>query len=189
MIRTDSIKISPEILSLIGRIDELKGAWRAIGRLAPDRLIALRRVATIESVGSSTRIEGSKLSDRDVERLLLGLHIDSLASRDQQEVTGYAELMDLLFDSWPDIPVTENYIRQLHQVLLRSSEKDAWHRGHYKTSSSSVMAFDQGRITMGDAIKLTGASRNTLKQHFRSLVENGHLTRHGAGRGSWYQMR
>jgi Fic family protein len=78
MFRTDSLLISPEVLNLIARIDEFKGAWRALGTLAPDRLSALRRVATIESIGSSTRIEGSRLSDRDVERLLSNLEIKNL---------------------------------------------------------------------------------------------------------------
>ena len=122
MLKTDSIHITPEILSLIARIDEFKGAWRALGTLAPDRLSALRRVATIESIGSSTRIEGSKLSDREVEQLLSNLEIKSFATRDEQEVAGYAELMDLVFSSWQDIPFTENHIKQLHQILLRYSE-------------------------------------------------------------------
>jgi hypothetical protein len=52
--------ISPEILSLIAEIDEFKGKWRAVGQLAPERLNLLKKVATIESVGSSTRIEGYK---------------------------------------------------------------------------------------------------------------------------------
>lgn len=99
MLRTDTLQITPEILRLITRIDEFKGAWRALGTLAPDRLSALRRVATIESIGSSTRIEGSKLSDREVERLLSNLEIKSFATRDEQEVAGYAELMDLVFSS------------------------------------------------------------------------------------------
>jgi hypothetical protein len=71
MIKTDTIQITPELLALISEIDEFKGAWRALGTLAPERLKALRHIATIESIGSSTRIEGSKLSDREVERLLL----------------------------------------------------------------------------------------------------------------------
>jgi Fic family protein len=114
----------PEILRLIAGIDEFKGAWRALGTLAPDRLSALRRVATIESIGSSTRIEGSKLSDREVEQLLSNLEIKSFATRDEQEVAGYAELMDLVFSSWQDIPFTENHIKQMHQTLLRYSDKD-----------------------------------------------------------------
>ena len=349
MIHSESLQITPEVLGLIARIEEFKGAWRALGTLAPDRLSALRRVATIESIGSSTRIEGSKLTDREVERLLSNLQIKSFATRDEQEVAGYAELMDLVFRSWQDIPLTENHIKQLHQILLQFSEKDDWHRGNYKTNSNSVAAFDEngaqigivfetatpfdtprlmtelvvwtlqeidkgqlhrlliisvfvvvfleihpfqdgngrlsralttllllqagyayvpysslesvvefnkeayylalrqtqgsirtdspnwqpwlifflralaeqvmrlekkvereklvlaalpelslqiiefvrehGRITIGEAISLTGANRNTLKQHFRALVERGHLGLRGSGRGAWYELR
>jgi Fic family protein len=349
MLHAESLQITPEVLSLIARIDEFKGAWRALGTLAPDRLSALRRVATIESIGSSTRIEGSKLSDREVEKLLSNLEIKSFETRDEQEVAGYAELMDLVFSSWEDIPLNENHVKQLHQTLLRHSEKDERHRGQYKTHSNSVAAFDEngiqigivfetatpfdtprlmaeliawvaqerdkahlhplliisifvvvfleihpfqdgngrlsrvlttllliqsgyayvpysslesvievnkeayylalrqtqgtirtespnwqpwlvfflrslaeqvrrlekkverekivlaampelslqivefarehGRVTIGDTIRLTGASRHTLKQHFRSLVERGSLNRHGSGRGVWYDLR
>lgn len=349
MFRIDTLHISPEILRLIARIDEFKGAWRALGTLAPDRLTALRRVATIESIGSSTRIEGSKLTDREVEKLLSNLAIQTFETRDEQEVAGYAELMDLVFNSWRDIPFNENHVKQLHQILLRHSEKDSRHRGQYKTHSNSVAAFDEngdqigivfetatpfdtprlmaelvtwvnderdkaqlhpllivaifvvvfleihpfqdgngrlsqalttllliqsgytyvpysslesvielnkeayylalrqtqgsirtdapnwqpwlvfflrslaeqvrrlekkierekivvaalpdlslqivefvrehGRITIGEAIKLTGVSRNTLKQHFRSLVEHSHLNQQGAGRGVWYELK
>lgn len=348
MLRTDTLQITPEVLRLIARIDEFKGAWRALGTLAPDRLSALRRVATIESIGSSTRIEGSKLSDRDVEKLLSNLAIQTFETRDEQEVAGYAELMDLVFSSWQDIPFNENHIKQFHQALLRHSDKDERHRGQYKTHTNSVAAFDEngkqigivfetaspfdtlrlmgelagwvtqelekgllhplliistfvvvfleihpfqdgngrlsrvlttlllmqkgyvyvpysslesvielnkeayylalrqtqgtirteapnwqpwlvfflrslaeqvrrlekkverekivlailpelsltivefarehGRVTMADAIKLTGASRNTLKQHFRSLTGNGNLNQHGSGRGVWYDL-
>ena len=149
MLRTDTLQITLEILGLIARINEFKGAWRALGTLAPDRLSALRRVATIESIGSSTRIEGSKLSDREVEQLLSNLDIKSFASRDEQEVAGYADLMDLVFSSWRDIPFTENYIKQLHQVLLRYSEKDTWHRGNYKSNANSVAAFDENGTQIG----------------------------------------
>ncbi|HSL40510.1 MAG TPA: Fic family protein [Desulforhopalus sp.] len=149
MLRTDTLQITPEILNIIARIDEFKGAWRALGTLAPDRLSALRRVATIESIGSSTRIEGSKLSDREVARLLANLEITSFISRDEQEVAGYAELMDLVFSSWQEIPFTENFIRQLHQILLRYSEKDSRHRGSYKTHPNSVAAFNQNGMHIG----------------------------------------
>ena len=320
-----------------------------MGTLAPERLSALRRVATIESIGSSTRIEGSKLTDREVDKLLSNLAIQSFETRDEQEVAGYAELMDLVYSSWRDIPFNENHVKQLHQILLRHSEKDSRHRGHFKTNSNSVAAFDEdgvqigivfetaspfdtprlmgelltwvnderdkallhplliiaifvvvfleihpfqdgngrlsrilttllliqagytyvpysslesvielnkeayylalrqtqgsirsdapnwqpwlafflrsmaeqvrrlekkvererivlatlpdlslqiveftrehGRITIGDAIKLTGVSRNTLKQHFRQLVERGHLNQQGSGRGVWYGLK
>lgn len=353
MFRPGTFQITPEFLGLVARIDEFKGAWRARGTLAPDRLSALRRVATIESIGSSTRIEGSKLTDREVEHLLSKLAVQKFETRDEQEVAGYAELMDRVFRAWEDLPFNENHLKQFHQILLQHSRKDEWHRGNYKTSSNSVSAFDEngaqigivfetaahfdtprlmselvawvnaerekahdrtqlhpllivaifvvvfleihpfqdgngrlsrvlttllllqagyahvpysslesvveankeayclalrqtqgtirtdapnwqpwllfflrslaeqvrrlekkverekivlaalptlslqiaefarehGRITMAQAIKLTGASRNTLKQHFRDLIERQHLEQHGSGRGVWYGLR
>lgn len=143
MIKIDTIHITPEILSLIAEIDEFKGSWRALRTLAPERLSALRRVATIESIGSSTRIEGSKLSDRDVEKLITNLEIKLFSTRDEQEVAGYADIMELIYSSWEDIRMAENHIKQLHRDLLKYSEKDFWHRGNYKTSSNSVAAFDE----------------------------------------------
>ena len=348
MIKTDTLNITQDILGFIAEIDEFKGAWRALGTLAPERLSALRHVATIESIGSSTRIEGSRLSDRDVEKLLTNLQIKNFETRDEQEVAGYAEVMELVFQSWEDVHLTENHIRQLHRDLLKYSEKDSHHRGEYKTSSNRVAAFDEdgkqvgivfetatpfetpalmreiiawtnealetkslhpllaiavfvvvfleihpfqdgngrlsrvltsllllragyayvpysslesvveknkegyylalrqtqgtirsespdwqpwtiyflrilrqqsrnlakkverekmilsglpelslqildharqhGRVKMADMIKITGASRNTLKEHFRTLREKNHLVRRGKGRGSWYEL-
>src|SRR6266404_461232 len=86
--------ITPDILKFVSGIDEFKGAWHAIGRIAPERLSALRRVATIESAASSTRIEGAKLTDREVELLLSNLDIKPFTSRDEQEVAGYADTME-----------------------------------------------------------------------------------------------
>lgn len=348
VVNSSTLEITPEILALIAGIDEFKGAWRAIGRIAPERLAGLRRVATIESIGSSTRIEGAKLTDRDVERLLSDLDITSFGSRDQQEVAGYAAAMETVFAHWESITLTENHIRQLHRDLLKYSGKDQRHRGEYKTLSNSVEAFgpdgeslgvvfetaspfdtprlmaelvewtrtssrdarlhpllviaifvvvfleihpfqdgngrlsrilttllllragyayapygslesvieqskegyylalrrtqgtirtdrpdwqpwvvfflkalqqqkerlnkriererlvlgdlpelsvrllelarERGRLTVAEAAKLTGSSRNTIKDHIKALVEAGHLARHGAGRGSWYSL-
>lgn len=142
MINTETVNITPEFLGLIAEIDEFKGAWKALGTLAPERLSALRRVATIESIGSSTRIEGSKLSDSEVEKLLSNLSVHSFASRDEQEVAGYAETMEQIFQSWEYIPLTENHVCQLHRDLLRHSDKDERHRGNYKTTPNNVVAFD-----------------------------------------------
>ncbi len=348
MIKTETLHITQEILGFIAEIDEFKGAWRALGTLAPERLNALRHVATIESIGSSTRIEGSNLSDRDIEKLLSNLQISHFETRDEQEVAGYAEVMELVFSSWEAINLTENHIQQLHRDLLKYSEKDTRHRGKYKTSPNNVAAFNEagkqvgivfetatpfdtpalmhditlwtnealekkllhpllvigifvvfflaihpfqdgngrlsrvittllllragyayvpysslesiiekskegyylalrqtqstirtetpdwqpwmiyflrillnqgqnlakkverekiilsslpelslkildharqhGRVTMADMIKITGISRNTLKEHFRALLEKNYLTLHGKGRGSWYQL-
>ena len=142
-LNADTITITPEILALIAEIDEFKGAWKALGTLAPERLSALRRVATIESIGSSTRIEGSKLSDSDVDKLLSNIEIKQFETRDEQEVAGYAEAIQTIFDSADAIAVTENHIKQLHRDLLRHSAKDARHRGDYKSNTNHVSAFDE----------------------------------------------
>lgn len=141
--------ISEPLLKAIAGIDEFKGRWAALGNLAPERLSALRRIATIESVGSSTRIEGVKLTDDEVEKLLSGLDIRSFRSRDEQEVAGYAELMELIFESFHDIPLTENYILQLHGILLKYSARDVRHRGHYKRLPTNVEAFDDAGRSVG----------------------------------------
>jgi hypothetical protein len=59
MFSSKSLLIRPEILNLVSRIDEFNGVWRTLGTLTPDCLSALRRVAAIESIGSSTRKSAS----------------------------------------------------------------------------------------------------------------------------------
>ena len=141
-INISTLQITPEILSLIAELDEFKGAWRALGTLAPERLSALRRVATIESIGSSTRIEGSRLSDQEVARLLNNIEIRKFDTRDEQEVAGYAAAMNSVYSHADAIDLTENHIKQLHRDLLAYSAKDERHRGNYKTSPNHVSAFD-----------------------------------------------
>ena len=348
-INISTLKVTDEILKLVAEIDEFKGTWKAIGRIAPERLVSLRRVATIESTGSSTRIEGAKLSDREVDRLLSNLEIKKFSTRDEQEVAGYAEVMEMIFANFDAISTTENHMRQLHRDLLKYSDKDERHRGEYKTLPNHVEAFgpdgkslgvvfqtatpfntpglmreliqwvqtilneekihpliiiavfivaflaihpfqdgngrlsrilttllllragyvyvpysslesvveqtkksyylalrqtqttirtnspdwqpwvtyflnalkeqknrlekkiekeqilagslpelsikiieivrEHGRITVGKAVKATGANRNTIKDHIKNLVKKGYLEKHGAGRGAWYSLR
>lgn len=145
----DTIVITPEILTLIAELDEFKGAWKALGTLAPERLSALRHVATIESIGSSTRIEGSKLSDSDVNKLLSNIEIKQFDTRDEQEVAGYAETIEAIFASADAIALTENHIKQLHRDLLRHSSKDQRHRGDYKSNTNHVSAFDVDGTEIG----------------------------------------
>ena len=142
MLAIKNISITPEILKFIGEIDEFKGRWQAIENLAPERLDSLKTVATIESVGSSTRIEGVKLSDKEVEALLANIETKSFTTLDQQEVAGYAEVMNLVFASYQAINITENHIKQLHSILLKYSDRDEDHRGKYKTVNNSVEAFN-----------------------------------------------
>lgn len=155
MAQAQNLEITPEILLLISEIDEFKGAWRALGNLAPDKLLHLQKVATIESIGSSTRIEGSRLTDRQVEMLLSGLQIQKFETRDEQEVAGYAELMHTIFTHFQDIPLSEGFIQQLHQTLMKYSDKDHWHKGRYKQLPNHVVATDANGQELGVIFETT----------------------------------
>jgi Fic family protein len=130
------------MLAQIAELDEFKNTWIDFGTLQPEVLKSLKKVSTIESIGSSNRIEGNRLSDGEVENLLDHLETKSFKSRDEEEVAGYAELMETIFDNYEVIPLTENYIKQFHNILLRYVSKDEGHRGEYKKLSNAVAAFD-----------------------------------------------
>jgi len=180
LLKTQTINISPAILKTIAEIDEFKGAWTALGRLAPERLSQLRRVATIESIGSSTRIEGAKLSDREVDQLLSSIDITAFESRDEQEVAGYAAAMETVFASHDEINLTENHIRQLHRDLLQYVVKDERHRGEYKTLDNHVEAFDPDGKSLGIVFETvspfeTPAQMQTLIAWTREALDNDEL--------------
>lgn len=143
------IQPTNEMMRLVAGIDDFKGEWRAISERGPEALSYLRRIATIESIGSSTRIEGARLSDREVETLLGRLWPESFQSRDEQEVAGYAATMELVQNSWADLRLSEGILLQLHRDLLGFSSKDERHRGAWKTFPNHVVAFDSDGREMG----------------------------------------
>jgi Fic family protein len=311
-----ALRITPAILSLVGEIDEFKGAWRAIGRIAPQRLSGLRRVATIESIGASTRLAGARLTNREVELLLSDLQPRLIATRGEQAVAGYAQVLETVLGRPETLTLTETRIRRLHRDLLAHRDEDegrrdaprpmaelaAWARARErdkalhpllavavfvavfldirpfgdgngrlarllttllllragyahapyssldsiieqsKESQDTALARTsatlgtpapdwnpwlefflgalvtqkrrlekklereaiilsglpglsvhileltrhRGRLSIAEAVKATGANRNTIKDHVRRLADQGHLTPHGAGRGAWY---
>jgi len=141
--------MTPRIIRLIAEIDEFKGFWKGIQNISSETLSTLRVLATIESIGSSTRIEGARLSDPEVSALLKGLDMRSFPSRDEQEVAGYAKAMQLIHESNKDIDLTENNIKQLHKILMQFSTKDNWHLGEYKKHPNHVAAFDSDGSQIG----------------------------------------
>ena len=128
------------IMQLVAQIDEFRGRWNAADKRGSRYLKELRRSAAIESIGSSTRIEGASMSDSEVQQLLKDVKITKFATRDEQEVVGYYEVLGLIYDNFADIPLSEDYIKQMHQLLLKHSHKDERHRGGYKTLPNSVVA-------------------------------------------------
>jgi len=143
------VNLTQNMVTLIAAIDEFKGQWQALKNISPDKLQQLRQVATVESVGSSTRIEGVKLSDREVEELLSRIDTKQLETRDEMEVVGYADAMEMIYENWEEISLSENNIRQLHKTLLNHSSKDERHKGQYKTSYNNIEAFDEDGTSLG----------------------------------------
>ena len=141
--------MTPRIIKLIAEIDEFKGYWIGMERLSSGALSSLRILATIESIGSSTRIEGAKLSNREVAELLQGIDLGSFRNRDEQEVAGYAKAMQLTHESYREIDLTENHIKQLHKVIMQFASKDSWHLGEYKKHPNHVAAFDSDGKQVG----------------------------------------
>jgi Fic family protein len=128
------------ILKSISFIDTFKGKWNLVEGKENIFLKELRQIATIESIGSSTRIEGAKLSNEDIKHLLKNIKITELKSRDEQEVIGYYDVLEIIYENYDNISISKNYIQQLHQSLLKYSTKDARHRGKYKNLSNKAVA-------------------------------------------------
>jgi len=139
-IYTETLDLNWKLISLISEVDRFDAAWQAIERREGQSLKELKSMATISSVGASTRIEGSKLTDEEVDVLLKNLDITKLTDRDQQEVVGYFEALDLIDEHYEAIDVAESSIRTLHNQLMKYSQKDEWHKGNYKQLSNSVEA-------------------------------------------------
>ncbi len=137
--------LPPNIWLLLNQIDELKGQWTGGAQLNPQALGRLKRSVLVTSTGASTRIEGAKLTDDEVEKLMRGLSLQKLADRDKQEVQGYYELLDNVFNSWQSIPFTESTIKHLHKEILKYAAKDERHRGEYKKTENKVEMIDKSR--------------------------------------------
>lgn len=135
-----NIELDWQLISLISTTDRFDAAWTSIERLEQHNLKQLKSIATVRSVAASTRIEGSKLSDEEVDVLISNIDISKLEDRDKQEVVGYFEALDTVSETHNDIQITEGDIKNLHNILMRYSTKDEWHRGNYKQHRNAVEA-------------------------------------------------
>jgi Fic family protein len=134
------INIDWELIGIISQIDRFDASWASIEKKEGQSLKQLKSIATVRSVGASTRIEGSKMSDEEVTILLQELDITKLEDRDSQEVVGYFNAFDIISESFFDIDISENSIKNLHNILMKHSKKDEWHKGKYKQHSNAVEA-------------------------------------------------
>jgi len=139
-VHTFRVNLDWELLSLVSQLDRFDASWSTIERKEGQSLKQLKSIATVRSVGASTRIEGSKMSDEEVEVLLNEIDITKIEDRDSQEVVGYFETLDLISESYGEIGINESTLKNLHNILLRYSQKDDWHKGDYKQHSNAVEA-------------------------------------------------
>lgn len=137
------IKLDQEILSQIGKIDQFKGYWKGSLLLSPQILGRLKSWVIITSTGSSTRIEGSEMSDQQIAQFLRGLKSNPPKNRDEEEVAGYADLLGRVFDSYETMKLTEGWILQFHEMLLHFSKKDLNHKGKYKRTNNTVAMINE----------------------------------------------
>ncbi len=137
---TFKLDLDWSLLKVVSKIDRFDASWTRIEKREGQSLRQLKNIATIRSVGASTRIEGSKMSNEEVKTLLDSLEITKVEDRDAQEVLGYFEVIELILESFNEIEITESNIKNLHNILLKHSEKDYWHKGNYKEHSNAVEA-------------------------------------------------
>ena len=141
--------IPSDIWKQIAAIDELKGRWTAGANLHPQILSRLKRSVLITSTGASTRIEGAVMSDEDIEKLMRGIIIEKFKDRDVQEVKGYFELLQNIFDTWSSLSFNENAIKHFHKEMLKYVEKDNLHRGNYKKIENKVQMINEKGQSIG----------------------------------------
>ncbi|PIP34471.1 cell filamentation protein Fic [Candidatus Falkowbacteria bacterium CG23_combo_of_CG06-09_8_20_14_all_41_10] len=158
-----------KIYGLISQIDELKGQWKMGANFSPQVSGLLKRSVIVTSSGASTRIEGARLTDEEVEKLLKGLKIKKLVTRDEQEVVGYAELLTNVFDSYKTLALSESTIKHFHSELLKYSEKDIRHRGEYKFGSNRVEAKDASGNLVG--VLFDPTPPHLVKKEMNELLE------------------
>ncbi len=135
--------ITSDIYLKISKTDELKGMWIGGMKLSPQTLGRLKQSALITSTGASTRIEGSGLSDEEIEKVIKGIKIQNFRNRDEQEVKGYFELLENVFNNFNTLTFNENCIKSFHNELLKYVEKDQSHKGEYKNLPNHVELIDE----------------------------------------------
>ena len=140
LIHTLKLDLGMKLMTELSKIDRFDASWATIEKREGACLKQLKSIATVRSVGASTRIEGSKMTDDEVAVLIEKLSISKLEERDEQEVIGYFEALDTIAENYESISISESQLKNIHKKLMLHVDKDAWHRGNYKQVSNAVEA-------------------------------------------------
>lgn len=167
-IHTLKLDLGMKLMTELSKIDRFDASWASIEKREGASLKQLKSIATVRSVGASTRIEGSKMTDDEVAVLIEKLSISKLEQRDEQEVMGYFEALDTIAENYDSISISESHIKNLHKILMKYCEKDEWHRGNYKQVSNAVQAnlIDGTKQTVFDTAEPGIATQDAMRQLF-----------------------
>jgi Fic family protein len=134
------VRTMQKLFATAARIDQYKGKWQLLEKKDNRYLRELKTLATLQSIGSSTRIEGATLSNSEVEVLLKNMKVTKFRTRDEQEVGGYYDALSMVLDQYIHIELSVSNIKTLHNVLLKFSDKDERHKGDFKQFTNKVVA-------------------------------------------------
>ena len=115
-IHTLQLDLGMQLITQISKIDRFDASWETIEKRAGASLKQLKSIATVRSVGASTRIEGSQMSDDEVAVLIEKLSVSKFEERDEQEVIGYFEALDTIAENYASINISESQIKNLHKI-------------------------------------------------------------------------
>jgi Fic family protein len=162
-------KLIEATYATLAEIDGVKNSWHITKKILPQTIERLLYSVIITSTGSSNRIEGNKITDFEVENLYKKLRIKKFKTRDEQEVAGYLQCLELIFKHYNDIFINESSILKLHHDMLTYSTKDERHRGSYKFGSNRVEARDHFGNIVGVIFEPTPP--HLVKKEMHELID------------------
>lgn len=129
---------APDVTRLLLEARECRGRQTLWLTAKPEVLNSLRNVAKVESVGASNRIEGIATTQQRLTGIVL--HGTEPRGRDEQEIAGYRDVLDLIHEQHEWIDVTPNVILQLHRDLMRHTTFA--YGGRWKDTDNEIVGRD-----------------------------------------------
>lgn len=135
------LKWDSEIIGYLTAIHEAKGKQELYLKQQPEKLERLIEIAKVQSTESSNDIEGIRTTNTRLKQLLLDKTTPK--SRDEEEIAGYRDVLNIIHESFEYIPMTSNYILQLHKILYSHSGKSIG--GRFKNVQNYITLTENGK--------------------------------------------
>ena len=130
---------TPNIINTVSLIHEYKGKQTLYIETKKDSLTNLLNIAKIQSAEYSNKIEGIKTTDARIKELIN----DKVApkNRNEEEIAGYRDVLELIHENYDNVPITPNVILQLHKILYRYSSSSIG--GKFKMADNIIEETDE----------------------------------------------